>query len=83
MSFGNSSLQFNNSLKDLYGIETSQLIFSANQLTGFFVLWVFTERFIRADINIYPFTHIYTILTKTLLIVDSKNPQAIIKIMVP
>ena len=62
-------------VEDSYRRETSQLTCEANQLTGFSVVRVFTERYFQADVNTYPLP-MYTIWTKTLLNIDSQNFQA-------
>ena len=37
--------------KNLYHIETSELIYNTNQLTRFYTIRIFTERFFRTGIN--------------------------------
>ena len=68
MSLENSSLQLITVCQsqseihfseESHRIETSQLIYEANRLTGFCVVRVFTERYFRTDVNAYPFTHVY------------------------
>ena len=38
-------------IKPSYHIETNQMIWKANQLNGFYMKWVCTERYIRIDYN--------------------------------
>ena len=57
-----------------YHIEANQLVCKANQLTGFYLIWVFTERYFRIDyiysrINVLNlFTSLSTALNYIILI---------------